>query len=245
MALTPQLYPPPTLELSRKMFSIGSTVTVLKSGKIFAQGEVETMEEKVTATTEAKKEDDGSSNNKFKGRLRVRFLGDSSTAHIRPKMLVPHPKCERALYVAPTTDLYRRFAKTQGNPEDVFIEIGSDFGQTTAIIRDRSCPHVVGIDKSESHVEEARVRYSQCTFVAADVLKNPESLRECVDMFPKTTVGGDRECVCFIDINGNRPLEAVQQCLNIVEATLKPKVIVVKSKEMYKLGNDDKHYGGR
>jgi hypothetical protein len=221
------------------MFSLGSTVTVLKSGKIFARGEVETMEENVTTERDEAEEGKSENKNKFKGRLRVRFLGDSSRAHIRPKMLVPHPSSERALYVAPTTDLYRRFAKTQGTAEDVFIEIGSDFGQTTAIIRDRSCPHVVGIDKSNSHIEEARVRYSQCTFVAADVLKNPESLRECVAMFPKTEDDGERECVCFIDINGNRPLEAVQQCLEIVEASLKPKVIVVKSKEMYK------HYGGR
>ena len=41
--------------------------------------------------------------------------------------------------------------------------------------------------------------------------------------------------VVFIDINGNRLLPAVHNMANLVERLVGPRIIVIKSKEMYKL----------
>jgi hypothetical protein len=261
---TPTLYPPKDNKGFKNMYSAGSIVTVLKNNKIFAIGEIDaTLEEE-----EGEKKDESSAaaafaaaatttttttttvllpnrrkkrktGGKYEGRIRVRFLNDSSKAHIRPTMLVPQPPSDkRAYFITPTTDLYRRFAKTQGTEKEIFIEIGSDFGQTTSIMSQRF-PFVVGLDKSDSHVIESRIRHPKCSFVTADVFKNPECLKECLTMFPKNEDNTERSCVVLVDINGNRPMDAVKACVEIVEEQLKPRIIVVKSKELYTF------YGGR
>ena len=256
--MLPVLYPPINKNDARSMYAVGSLATILKSGKVFAVGEIETLLEvegtdakanakvnvtTTTTTTTPTPTTKPNSNKRRKistqGRVRVRFLGDSSTAHIRPNMLVPHPSTsKRAYYITPTTDLYRRFAKTQGTKEDIFIEVGSDFGQTTSIMSERS-PYVVGLDKSDSHVVESRIRYPSCTFVTADVLKNPQCLKDCIAGFPKNTDGSVRSCIVLIDINGNRPMDAVNACVRVVEEQLQPSIVVVKSKELYQ------YHGGR
>ena len=232
---TPQLYPPTVPET---MYQPGVIVTVLKSGKVFARGQIEDKMAKTKTTNATETKNNNDDEDQFKGRLRVRFLNDSSRAHIKPSMLVPYPTSthQRTFYVAPTTDLYRRFAKTVGTMEDIFIEVGSDFGQTTSIVQERGFPYVVGIDKSTSHVEEAKVRYNKCLFVAADVLTHSHCLKECISKFNVNV--SSRRVIVFIDINGNRPLDAVQECVRVVEREVQPWIMIVKSKELYK------HLGG-
>ena len=236
----PLLYPPKHNDDLRAMFAVGALASVLNNRK-YSRARIEaTLPEKDTTTTvpHKKKQKTTHATTNFTGRIRVRFA-DDATAHIRPTKLVPHPlPTERACYITPTTDLYRRFAKTQGTPEDIFIEVGSDFGETTSIMSER-CEFVVGLDKSDSHVIESRVRWPKCQFVTADVLKNPECLHTCRAMFPRLPGGGLRKCVVMIDINGNRPMDAVNACVKVVEKYLQPMVMVVKSKELYT------HYGGR
>jgi hypothetical protein len=43
----------------------------------------------------------------------------------------------------------------------------------------------------------------------------------------------------MIDINGNRPMDAVNACVRVVEEQLQPSIVVVKSKELYQ------YHGGR
>jgi hypothetical protein len=45
--------------------------------------------------------------------------------------------------------------------------------------------------------------------------------------------GGSSPTVVAIDINGTRPLPAVQTCLALVVQTWQPRLVIVKSRELY------------
>ena len=114
-------------------------------------------------------------------------------------------------------------ARAQAHPSLDALEIGSDYGETTSILS-QFCRSAVGIDKSSSHVEEARKRHPHIQFVCADVLTD----MHCLEKQRRRAVS-----LCLIDINGNRELETVQKCLERVISLVKPRVIVVKSQKMY------------
>lgn len=215
------LYPPVTAEQTQSLYPIGSQCLVLKSGKVFARGTVETFVQKVES--------------KYAGRMLMRF-SDNSSAHIRPRMLIPCLNCTTARVtvrvVTETTDFYRRMAKSCISASDFCIEIGSDFGVTTEVIA-QSCRKVVGVDKSKSSVIKAREQYPLIPFLCCDVFREPDRLKmlhaeDKVD-------GGEGINVAFIDINGNRPLPAVLECVDLVERLLAPRIIVIKSKELFQV----------
>ena len=60
--------------------------------------------------------------------------------------------------------------------------------------------------------------------LVADVLADPEILQNTA----KSDVSGRIDMV-FIDINGNRPLMHVRQAVQLVQESLRPRMIVVKS----------------
>jgi hypothetical protein len=125
----------------------------------------------------------------------------------------------------------------------------------------------LGIDKSSQSIAEAKIRYPNITFECMDVLtaKSPNSLREVsaygLQIPPPHDKPHDNRSsdttilststpplpppplfdVVFIDINGNRMLEAVAQVISLVLEVMSddksgkvkaPRLIVVKSSEM-------------
>ncbi len=208
------LYPPPR---AAAFYRPGRHVVVLKKGKVFAQGSV------ARGVVRA---------GPYAGRVLVRF-GDGSSAHIRPNMLVPcldEDEGEGAAaitrrVITATTDMYRRMAKAAVRADEFVVEIGSDWGATTAVI-DKHCRRAVGVDKSKRHVEEAREKHPSIEFVCADVLVSPESLLALHE-------SGAGISVVFIDINGNRLLRTVLECAALVERLLSPRLIVIKSQAAF------------
>lgn len=117
----------------------------------------------------------------------------------------------------------------------------------------------VGIDKSPQSVAEARRRFPGAPFHCVDVLATPGVLRRLAGLastdaplnFSKTSLsivgeveaavrpvcGGSSFDAVFIDINGNRMIEAVAEVTRLVCRDLahrSPRLVVVKSSEMAK-----------
>ena len=98
---------------------------------------------------------------------------------------------------------------------------------TTSLISLRA-RKAVGIDKSRKSVKMSKEQNPSLEFLCCDVFREPDTLSRLA----KREGGVD---VVFIDINGNRLLPAVQTMANLVERLVGPRVIVIKSKEMFKL----------
>lgn len=133
--------------------------------------------------------------------------------------------------VASETNDYRRLATIHTTINDHFIEIGCDFGILCDSVVAKT---VLGIDKSESSIEIARQRYPTIEFLLGDVFEDDLDLP-----------GQDHKeepLVVAIDINGNRDLPAVLQCIQLVMTSpWSPRLVVVKSRALHAMMVDDEN----
>jgi hypothetical protein len=136
----------------------------------------------------------------------------------------------------------------------MFIEIGSDFGFNIGMI---PIPdgNKIGIDKSETSNLIAKNNYDRIDFMTVDVLlKSQEWFQELFNIIRNKFQNhqqdnnniSNKEQLCedellikshlvvAIDINGNREIEAVVECLKRVMNWWSPKLIIVKSRSLYK-----------
>ena len=170
--------------------------------------------------------------------MRVEYK-DGSHYHCRPQKLMPdfvmlgrqRGLKKPVLVVCRETDMYRRTALTQCSENDVCIEIGCDFGYTTHLLSTR-CRMAYGIDKQEDHVAKASETYknNSTQFLAGDIFTDTAMLLE---QLSAETGGSVR---IWLDLNGNRELEAVQRAIKLLASSaLSPDLIVVKSRALYSL----------
>jgi hypothetical protein len=150
-----------------------------------------------------------------------------STYHVRRSNLMPVLEHESNLIlVASETSDYRRVSIVQTRPEDHFIEVGCDFGILVDSVDAKSS---LGIDKSEESIRIARERYPTGNFLLGDIFEGLD-----VPVYNKAPL------VVSIDINGNRQLNAVLKCIQLVLDEWSPRLIIVKSRELYaKMVKDD------
>lgn len=133
------------------------------------------------------------------------------------------------VWVCRETSQYHFLAKTQVHCQDVALEIGCDFGACCALLSAR-CRIVLGVDKEDAHVKIAQQRVPNAHFKALDVLFDPGAFARWIRELERN--GGARVNVVFIDINGNRGLQAVRQVLLWVLQELCPELVVVKSRAL-------------
>jgi hypothetical protein len=126
--------------------------------------------------------------------------------------------------VASETTDYRRVTITHTLDSDHFVEIGCDFGILCDSVH---CQTSLGIDKSESSIAIARVRYPSRTFLLGDIFEEFDTMMSSSSSFFQQPL------VVAIDINGNRALPTVIDCIQLVMDKIKPRLIVVKSRELY------------
>lgn len=151
-----------------------------------------------------------------------------ATYNIRKSFLFPVIQQEKQIVVAPETDVYRRLCWVHTRPQDMFVEIGCDFGFTLGPV---VCQYKLGIDKSKVSIDIAKKNYPNIDFLQVDVLeKTREEMKKIVSDRDVHYGGG---LVVAIDINGNRELEAVESCLTKVLECWMPKLVIVKSRSLY------------
>jgi hypothetical protein len=178
-----------------------------------------------------------------------------STYHVKRDNLLVVLQESHLVIVLPETNLYRRWALVHTRSDDSFCEIGCDVGILVHRIWEHSsCPeNVSGIDKAPEDIHQAQQRFPHCNFLAWQVplgeqQQQPSSSSSSsssgnkdmtmllpMNLFPKppNKIDMNPSLVVAIDINGNRELEAVQECIQIVIQEWKPRLILVKSRALY------------
>ena len=137
------------------------------------------------------------------------------------------------IVVCPETSHYRQLARLLPLPGEKVLEIGSDLGACTNLLRrsvtsDEALGRAVGVDKSPKSVEEAKKRFPGIPFYCLDVLtsQNENNLG-----IPEEIAEGGFD-VIFVDINGNRMIDSVAKVVSITRASFSPRLIVCKSTQM-------------
>jgi hypothetical protein len=157
-------------------------------------------------------------------RVLVRYPA-GSTYKVRRSNLLPVLELEDHLVlVAPETTEYRRLAVVHTRREDHFLEVGCDFG---ALVDSVDAATALGVDKSDESIMGARQRHPRKDFVVGDVFDDDDLRRLTAQMASR------RPLVVAIDINGNRELPAVLRCIQLAMDSWSPRLVVVKSRELY------------
>ena len=142
------------------------------------------------------------------------------------------------------TRLFRKLARTLPQQGEVAVEIGCSFGKCTNVLgKVVGANAVVAVDISKVAVTAARTSYPDLAarFHVVDVLRTPHIVEDmvkdareavgasCTSSKPASSV----RVVAFVDIGGNRELEALTALLPWVQRTLQPRVCVVKSEALH------------
>ena len=142
-----------------------------------------------------------------------------------------------ALVASDTATFRRMVGRVRAN--DVALEIGSSWGVATNLLGKalRAPNRVVGIDTSKEAVEASRARFPQLHFERADALGTPLIVVEIVQRLLErcSADGAEPQLVVFVDIGGNREIEALVALLPWVASALPkvPRLIVVKSEALH------------
>lgn len=174
--------------------------------------------------------EDGSTND----RVKVQYP-KGSTYNIRRVNLIPILQQENVVIVVPETVEYRRLCIVHTVAQDHFIEIGSDLGKTIGQIVARK---LLGIDKSNTSVDIARRDYPDLEFIKADMLLESKQGWQDLISTDKSRFNSISDLVVGVDINGNRELEAVKECLKRVLDWWSPRLVVVKSRSLFQALNN-------
>jgi len=161
-------------------------------------------------------------------RIKVQYPA-GSTYNIRRSYLLPIIQQQRVILLVPETVDYRRLCIVHTRPQDGFIEIGSDLGKTIGQV---VASKTLGIDKSSTSVEIASNDYPTIQFLEKDVLV--ESKDWWKDLLISSNFTTD-DLIVGIDINGNREFEAVRECLKRVLEWWEPRLVLVKSRSMFRV----------
>ena len=198
-------------------------------------------------------------------RLLIRYP-KGSTYRVRRVNVLPVLEHEKGLIlIYPETPEYRKSCLTHTYKDDRFLEIGCDFGPTLDKVQrglqqggivsiepnqndqppeevipsmEKDKVQCIGIDKSQVSIDIAKERYPHCYFSLEDALteEGTHQLRQlCQDVMQ-----GGYPTVVAIDINGNREIPAVLQCIghllnpiNPPDGWVLPRLIIVKSRLLY------------
>jgi len=151
-------------------------------------------------------------------RVLVRYP-KGSTYRVRRSNLMPVLEHQsRLILVTSETNDYRRMATVHTRVEDHFLEIGCDFGILVDSVDSKTR---LGVDKSEDSIRIARERYPTRNFLLGDVFED------------ELDISLGSPSVVAIDINGNRMLPAVLDCIQLALDNWSPRLIIVKSRELY------------
>ena len=128
----------------------------------------------------------------------------------------------RVLIVPETID-FRTAVRAQMMAEDVVVEFGSSYGDTSQLLA-RYVRKTIGVDCSPECCDEASRRHPQLTFILADVLRESELMRELCQ-------GCDVVC---IDIGGDRRVEDQLEMLRWAQRVAQPAFVLIKSRLLFR-----------
>ena len=141
--------------------------------------------------------------------------------------------------VCPDTATFREHVSLV-QPSDLVLELGCSFGRCTYLLGQRltnPAKQLIGVDTSREELAAAMAEYPDLVFKRGDVLRDPMGTLNIVRaMCVANDDGGDggSDLCVFVDIGGNRELEALVALLPWIATALPriPRLIVVKSETL-------------
>lgn len=162
---------------------------------------------------------------KHHGRIKVHYYDGSGHYHCRPtRMTRIHYGAQKKVIIVPETCDFRVMARTQIEPEDRVVDIGSSYGVCTHILAQFCRNNVLGIDIAADMVAAARERYPEQEFIQFDALEERTRLGQMCAGASKV----------FLDLGGNRPMESIVSLLPFILREVSPALVVVKNRELAK-----------
>jgi predicted O-methyltransferase YrrM len=158
---------------------------------------------------------------KFK-RFKIQYFSDNSIYHARESKLQRVFELPSVI-ITKDTDDYRHLARSQIIKTDRVVEFGSSLGLCTKALSENA-ETVLGLDNSELNIERSRAAFPELNFELVDVLRRLPELQQRLEGFNKV----------FVDIGGDREVKALVRALYFVKEYLRPELIVVKSRVLFK-----------
>ncbi len=162
-----------------------------------------------------------------------------STYGVKTKYILPITQEKKLIIVAPETKYYRKLCIVQTPNDHSFIEIGCDFALTIGNVE---CTNRIGIDKSPTSLEIAHQNFPDLPLEEIDILE--ESEESLMNLLERYEINDRDKLIVGIDINGNRGLEAVMDCLQRVIDLWEPRLVIVKARSLF-LAMQGKEYDER
>ncbi len=125
---------------------------------------------------------------------------------------------ETKIYLTRDVKEYRKIAKKLVSKDDIVLEVGCGFGKTSSLLS-RIAKKVIGIDKSEEVIENARkLERNNLKFYLIDA----NEVRKLLKLREKFSV-------ILLDISGSaRPWEVLRLSLKLIKV-FKPKALIIKN----------------
>jgi len=229
----------------KNKFSNGDYVWIIQGKKLFAIAQI--VEFIVDET------------NQYNGRYKVQYCRDKSFYHIKPDKMVPifdkfiksglENQTATNMIVCQETRDFRLLAKSQVfksydflqltnndgtivKAGDFSLEIGSAMGETSKILFEKSAK-LLCLDISKSYVAHCKNQYPLIEFWCSDIMDELDQKKVLKTWRKWKYENPSTQLKVFVDINGNRMLDAVSQVVDFVRSTMLPSIIVVKSSEYY------------
>ncbi|OLP90512.1 hypothetical protein AK812_SmicGene27877 [Symbiodinium microadriaticum] len=122
---------------------------------------------------------------------------------------------------------YRAAVLALVNSNDVVLEVGSHVGGTTKVIASVA-GRVVGVDQQPELVAQARQNYPEIQFENFDAFDSTKLVALAKSLPQRITK------VC-IDISGSRDLATVIRLMDLIDKTINPDIMLVKSQALKKM----------
>jgi len=154
------------------------------------------------------------------------------------KILIPKIKegryrdAQTTLIICGETRPFRFLAKHLDIPwaaESPCVDLGCSTGEATHLLAKRGFSKVIGVDVSEENIAKATAERPEIEWRLMDVLAERDLLHEMI----VNDFGGVTP-VFFVDIGGDRMQETVVLFLSYVIQRYRPRLVVVKSRKLYK-----------
>lgn len=123
---------------------------------------------------------------------------------------------------------YRETVPHLVGPEDSVLELGCEWGTTTALLAERT-PHVIGTDVSSECIERARRRFPELRFEVLDAF----DVRAAVELAPRFS----RVYMDLSGFSGYRSVLDALALLTMYATILQPEFVVAKSAALKHLGS--------
>ncbi len=219
--------PPPMSSPAPQVYLFASSRFLAPATSSVSVGDTVFVERGLGRATVVSSSGDSGDSGEEQGRVEVEFQRDRRRAHVavhRLRRVFAQGASICSFVICAETEEYRLLARTNVPDDAEVIEIGCSTGKCSAVLAQRA-KRLLALDIGADVIDQARAAYPDIEFACLDALAETGRL---VELMPGCTV-------LFVDIGGNRSMEALAQLVPVMMQRLPNlRLIVVKNRDLYR-----------